>query len=100
MPAYIRRPLSSLLAADPDTLVRQLHQRYRDDGFSSQYTQQTTAWAKGIPHLQRELARLRDLKPEAADWSVLLEYPLYRLRRRIDLVILSEHVIVVVELKV
>src|SRR5262249_49443311 len=37
---------------------------------------------------------------EASDWAMLLEYPLYRLRRRIDIVILAGGTIVVVECKV
>lgn len=36
----------------------------------------------------------------AAKWSILLEFPLYRLRRRIDIVILAHDRIVVVEYKV
>ena len=40
------------------------------------------------------------MSPNTADWLVLLEYPLYRLRRRIDVLILSPTAIVVVELKV
>ncbi len=53
-----------------------------------------------IPDLQRSLERLLEIRPETSTWSVLLEYPLYRLRRRIDLVILAGGTIVVVECKV
>src|SRR6476469_4630757 len=43
---------------------------------------------------------LLELRSESSNWSILLEYPLYRLRRRIDVVILARDLIVVVEYKV
>jgi hypothetical protein len=100
MPAYVRRPLTSLVSADPSALVGLLHQAHAADGYATQFTQQTKAWATALPMLQDQLGTLIDLLPRAADWTVLLEFPLYRLRRRIDAVLLAERVIVVVEMKV
>jgi hypothetical protein len=100
MPAYVRLPLPGLLSADPIALVGQLHQAYAADNYATQFTQQTKAWANALPLLKNQLTTLIDLLPRAAGWSVLLEFPLYRLRRRIDLVLLTEHVIVPIEIKV
>jgi hypothetical protein len=50
--------------------------------------------------LQRTLDQLLKVRPEAQDWTILLEYPLYRLRRRIDVIILADSWVVVVECKV
>jgi hypothetical protein len=81
-------------------MVGSLQQAYAADGFASLYTRQTQAWARVIPKLQQMFVQLLLARPEAHEWAVLLEYPLYRLRRRIDLVILAGSLIVVVECKV
>src|SRR5262249_5249446 len=100
MPAYIRLRLPDLLAAEPDTLVGRLNQSYADDGYATQFTQQIKAWGVALPLLQQEISDLLVKLPCAAAWTMLLEYPLYRLRRRVDAVLLTDQVIVVVEMKV
>jgi hypothetical protein len=100
MPAYSRRTVGLFIRENPSTIVGVLQQAYAADGFASQYTRQTKAWATVIPKLQRSFEEVLKLRPEAQDWTVLLEYPLYRLRRRIDVVILVGSLIVVVECKV
>ncbi|MCG7867501.1 MAG: DUF2075 domain-containing protein [Candidatus Thiodiazotropha taylori] len=100
MTAYFSSTIGSFIQTTEDEIAAALHTKYAADGFSSQYTTQTEAWNVTIPQLQRELESLLQLSTNAADWVVLLEYPLYRLRRRIDVLILSPAAIVVVELKV
>ncbi len=100
MPAYVRRTIGQLAQDDSGSIVGSLQQAYALDGFASQYTRQTRAWSVLVPKLQGALIQLVEVRPEAREWTVLLEYPLYRLRRRIDLVILAGGVIVVVECKV
>jgi len=100
MPAYVRRTIERFIDEDTATIVGSLQQAYSCDGFASQYTRQTKAWVRVIPQLQRNLIQLLQVRSEARDWTILLEYPLYRLRRRIDIVILANNVIVVVECKV
>jgi hypothetical protein len=100
VPAYARYPLSEFLSANPAEVIGTLQTRYAHDGFSSQYTQQTKAWERFLPLLQAELAPLVADHPEAAGWGILLEYPLYRLRKRIDAVILADDKIIVLEAKV
>ncbi|MBJ6750999.1 DNA/RNA helicase domain-containing protein [Geomonas anaerohicana] len=100
MPAYIRKKIANFIDCSPAEIVGTLQQAYAADGFASQYTRQTQAWGTIIPALQSQLKQLIAERVEARDWALLLEYPLYRLRRRIDLVILAEDVIIVVECKV
>jgi hypothetical protein len=100
MPAYVRRTVAELIQDDAAAITGSLQQAYAADGFASQYTRQTQAWGRVVPMLQSGLRRLLTRRPEARDWAVLLEYPLYRLRRRIDLVILAGDAVVVVECKV
>ena len=100
MPAYTRRAVGQFIRDESAAIVGSLHQAYAADGFVSQYTRQTEAWAQIVPKLQNSLAQLLRIRPEAHDWTILLEYPLYRLRRRIDIVVLAGSLIVVVECKV
>jgi hypothetical protein len=100
MPAYVRRLLDAFVTADLREMVGQLEIRHAEDGYASQFTQQTKAWAQVLPIFQTELRAVSDQIPTAKKWTVLLEYPLYRLRKRIDAVLLTETVIVVLEMKV
>jgi hypothetical protein len=100
MPAYYRGTIAEFLSADPVALVGRLETQYANDGFAMQFVSQTKAWADLIPLLQQELTLLLRTRPAAVDWGLLLEFPLYRLRKRIDIVILTETVVVVVEAKV
>jgi len=100
MTAYFSSPIDAFVRTSLNEVGAALHSKYAADGFSSQYTTQTEAWNITVPMLQGELRSLLLLRPESANWSVLLEYPLYRLRRRIDVLILTPAAIMVVELKV
>lgn len=100
MPAYLRRTVDEFISEEPSAVIGILQQAYASDGFVSQYTRQTEAWDHVVPELQRVFAQLLRSRPEAKDWTILLEYPLYRLRRRIDAIVLADRLIVVVECKV
>jgi Schlafen group 3, DNA/RNA helicase domain len=100
MPAYVRRFLSDFIEADVAEIVGQLEIQYAKDGYATQFVQQTKAWYEALPLLQSELRELQQRLPRSSKWGILLEYPLYRLRRRIDAVILTESAVVVVEMKV
>ena len=99
MSAYYRERISQFLAAQPTQVLGALQASYARDGFSSQYTRQTRVWNEAMPLLQAELAKLVAKRAEAGGWTILLEYPLYRLRRRIDVVVLAGPVVVVIEAK-
>ena len=100
MAAYVSQDLSSFVYAPESAIVSELHKKYSSDGFSSQYTTQTEAWLESIPLLQEELRKLLGLEGDSRNRRVLLEFPLYRLRRRIDVVLLTPSAVVVIELKV
>lgn len=99
MPAYFRCSITEFLAASDDTVIAKLQTAYASDGYRSQYTTQTIAWATTLPALRREFSDLLRMFPSADTWHLLLEYPLYRLRRRIDAVVLTPDAVVVLELK-
>ncbi|MFD2364906.1 DNA/RNA helicase domain-containing protein [Pseudoduganella sp. GCM10020061] len=100
MAAYYRQQVEGLLEADVNEIVGVLQHKYASDGFSTQYTRASESWRESVPLLKQQLTALVKIRPEAAEWTILLEYPLYRLRRRIDAIILAGPTIVVVEFKV
>jgi DUF2075 family protein len=99
MPAYVRLSVAEFVLADPTALVGQLELAYARDAYTSQFVQQTRAWEHLLPLLQCELQTLQGQLPVAAGWTVLLEFPLYRLRKRLDIVLLSTATVIVVEAK-
>jgi hypothetical protein len=100
MPAYARYRLRDFIALDPRLLLGQLEAAYASDGYASQLREQTLAWGKFIPILQADLSALLSRRSDAAEWGILLEYPLYRVGRRIDLIIVAGRNVLVIELKV
>src|SRR5690606_12706327 len=94
-----QRTLQQFIEAPKEVLLSELSQSYAADGFSSQYTSQTKAWVESLDLLQRDLRVVSQRRASACQWTILLEYPLYRLRRRIDAIVLTEDVVVVIEIK-
>ena len=100
MPAYVSRELSVFVQEQTNFLVGELNQAYAADGFSQQYTTQTKAWKESVKLLQNQLCQVLADISSTAQWRVLLEFPLYRLRKRLDAVIITDQCIVVLEVKV
>jgi hypothetical protein len=100
VPAYVRNSVAEFLTTEPTTTLGILESRYAKDGFASQYTQQTKAWEIVLPLLQNEFRQLLTVHPQVANWGILFEYPLYRLRKRIDAILLTGNAIIVLETKV
>ena len=86
--------VSDFLATPPLRLVERLA---FDDAcrFRRNEPQQIRAWAAGINCLRSALAGWSD----ALAWDLVLEYPLLRLGRRIDAVLVTPRAIVVLEFK-
>jgi hypothetical protein len=99
MAEYFESSVRDFLAQNSDIIQSKLHNAYAADGFNSQYTSATKAWVVTIKCLREELERLVRICPEALSWGLVLEYPLYRLRIRIDLLLISLKAIYVIELK-
>lgn len=99
MPAYFRSSINAFLSTKDDAVLSKLQSAYAADGYRTQYTSQTIAWEATLPALRRELSSLVSAHPAASTWCLLLEFPLYRLRRRIDAVVLTPETIAVIEFK-
>jgi len=85
--------VAELLVSDPETIVQRLAVRLVETHYLNRDTQ-LHAWRQQIALLR---TALRDMPGK---WRVLFEYPLLRLGRRIDTVLLTERAILVLEFKV
>lgn len=99
MAEYFSGSVKDFLMESDEVIQAKLHTSYASDGFSSQYTSATKAWGATLTFLRPHLQNLIKDIPEAEGWGLILEYPLYRLRIRLDLIILSFNAIYVIELK-
>ena len=84
--------LGAFRAAAPETIVAVLALRQAETHPLNR-EEQLRAWRAQIPLLRTALAGAPD------DWSVLLEYPLLRLGKRIDVVVLTDRAVLVIEVK-
>jgi hypothetical protein len=68
--------------------------------FSGDHSQQLTAWIDQLDILKDALESSLASQASVAHWGILLEYPLLRLQRRLDVVLVCGQRIVVIEFKV
>jgi hypothetical protein len=92
MPAWWSAYLGDFLAREPESIIGALSTRLVEAHPLNRATQ-VQAWRDQIALLQTVLIGLPD------NWRLLLEYPLLRLQRRIDAVLLIEHAVLVLEFK-
>src|SRR5688500_8693211 len=100
MPAYIDRPALEFINAPSAELISRLHHAYASDGFVAQYTSQTKAWELSVDLIKSGLQVAVASGLDITSWRVLLEFPLYRLRRRVDFLLVAPQAIAVIELKI
>src|SRR5690242_5408872 len=93
MPAWWSASLADFLACEPEEVVGVLATRLVETHSINRDTQ-IRAWRTQIELLRPALTGL------PPGWHLLLEYPLLRLGRRIDAVLLTAHAILVLEFKV
>jgi hypothetical protein len=100
MPAYYQNTIHGFLNEDPKVVNNEMTTNYAQDGYYQLLGTQSKSWSDSLPIIRTTLENLKQKNDSVADWGVLLEYPLYRLRKRIDFVLISQQCIYVVELKV
>jgi hypothetical protein len=92
--------VTDFVKADPSAIVGRLHQSVAADGFSRIWSGQTYAWREEVACLQAACTQLITATGKASAWTILLEYEIARRGRRIDTVLLTNTVIVLLEFKV
>lgn len=99
MPAFYRATVAEFLRISESELTGKLSAAYAQQGFETQRTTQTLAWATDFLRLQTVLSAVADFSSLAAGWSLLLEFPIPRKQKRIDVVLLAGETIFILELK-
>ncbi len=94
MSSFWSATVQTFLDTPPDTITGALAVA-QIRHFRINETRQLRAWEASIAMLRAGLADL----PEARAWQVLLEYPMLRLGRRPDTIILTDRAILVLEFK-
>jgi hypothetical protein len=96
--AFYASSVPEFLERQPEFIVGRLTARAGESGFFQQVHTQTSSWLQEIQILQQVLKELNALV-NAASWSILLEYPIPRRAKRIDVVLLLPGCAVVMEFK-
>ncbi len=98
MPAYYRASLGDFATASRSYVESKLAEENAKVAFPLQ-PEALFAWKSQIPILQDAATWLINENPESASWALLLEYPIPRIGKRIDGVLLARDVVVVIEVK-
>ena len=99
MPAFYKASVGTFLDTPSDQISGALSERIIQ-AFAGDESRQLSAWKGQIEILKfslRETAAETDL---CLGWGILFEYPMLRLQRRLDIVLLAGSLIVVIEFKV
>jgi len=100
MPAYYKNTLRGFISENQKIINNDLISHYTRDGFYQLLGTQSKSWEDSLPIIYDALAELYHCDKSTGEWGLLLEYPLYRLRKRIDLMLISPNRLFIIELKV
>jgi hypothetical protein len=96
MAAFYRASLADFLSHSRDEILGSLLRSYQHNELQKR---QTEAWEMEIEVLKSAFPDLVQHTPNAANWSLLLEYPIPRRPKRLDAVLLADDVILCLEFK-
>lgn len=99
MPAYYRAQLGNFLSHSDAEVLGHLADGQGREGHTTSFTAQIAAWQEQVTALRVAFASLVALQPEAHHWNVMLEYPIPRRQKRIDVVLLTTARIYCLEFK-
>jgi hypothetical protein len=99
VPAYLASSLKDFLLLSPGEIVGTLVQQNFDAAFRTLENDANESWNQEVVSLLRELGNLANVFPPSHDWGILLEFPVPRRMKRIDVVVLAEELIFVLEFK-
>ena len=97
MPAYYANSVKAFLGDDPDRINGILTDGSSQQGFYQQLHSQTKVWYDQIALFKSAFLQLpiNDIQ----DWHILFEYPIPRRGKRVDAIILTKNIIIVIEVK-
>ncbi|MBT6346537.1 MAG: hypothetical protein HOJ49_07350 [Nitrospina sp.] len=98
MTAHYKSKLLEFSYAPPDIIIGSLSTRLLQE-FIGDQQMQLRAWQEQVEILQTVCQKIIPGANLAGEWGILFEYPLLRLQRRLDIVILAGEVVCVIEFK-
>lgn len=98
MPAYYRAPLWKFVSDSATEIIGELTLKNSGAQFRLAH-EAVEAWRRQLPPLVSGCSQLISALPNAAQFEILLEYPIPRVGKRIDAVLLMHDVIVAIETK-
>jgi hypothetical protein len=99
VPAYYRSTVGEFIDDDPERVIGVLAAASAKAGFVDHKNRQTTAWEIQTDVLKSGCKTLVSESGEFGSWGLLLEYPIPRRQKRIDVVVLARDVIFCIEFK-
>jgi hypothetical protein len=100
MGAFYSNTIEGFLNDHHNAIIGSLTTQSGFAGFHQLLHTQTLSWDEEIRILKRSLKNAIQQDPLIADFGILLEYPIARREKRIDVVIVARGLIVVIEFKV
>jgi hypothetical protein len=99
MAAYFSTTFANFAAVSTAEIVGKLSDAAAKAHTASQFYSQTHAWDEQIEILRALCKFCLGKYPESAHWGLLIEYPIPRRQKRIDVVVLAGQIIFVLEFK-
>jgi Holliday junction resolvase len=100
MGAFYSNTIERFINDDNDLIIGSLTKQAGIAGFHQQLHTQTLSWDEEITVLKSSLKELTIQEPSTTEFGILLEYPIARREKRIDVVIITDNLIIVIEFKV
>ncbi|MCB1018697.1 MAG: DUF2075 domain-containing protein [Bryobacterales bacterium] len=97
---WLSAKLAQFCAMSPSDALGRLAHSSSGTGFAATSNRQIDAWTHQLPLLIREMSVLIRLRPEGAEWTLILEYEIPRRQKRIDAVLLAGETIFSIEVKI
>ena len=99
MPAFYKASVGTFLDTPSDQISGALSERIIQ-AFAGDKSRQLSAWKRQIDILKSTLGETAAETDLCSTWGILFEYPMLRLQRRLDIVLLAGNLIVVIEFKI
>lgn len=99
MPAFYKSTVKGFLYTSSEQISGVLSERVIK-AFAGDQSRQLVSWKKQIEILKAALRTATSDANQTGHWGILFEFPLLRLQRRLDVVVLAGCLVVVIEFKV
>jgi hypothetical protein len=100
MGAFYSNTIARFINDDDKHIIGALATQSGLSGFYQLLHTQTLSWGEEIKILKSALIDVNHKYPKIADFGILLEYPIARREKRIDVVIIANDLIIIIEFKV